>query len=243
MSSETLSSNFRLNDNVRQTLRIIGAYHFFRKDMKKAAVGSFIFGTIDCLAALAGSPSALMFNTILGVLGVCLLISGLWLLVWPRSSAFIIYGGGLIFVGLWNLGIPLLSMTRGHAGGPHWLVLGVSQLGWGIREMRKAPRFKRLANIAENRFILDSIATNISESIPQGDQIWTLRIPSRSRPMACRDVEAPLKSHITRLLTGKLPQDRAVLLRPGSNKFQYLRDVSELDDTLALLNQEPPEEN
>jgi hypothetical protein len=115
-------------------------------------------------------------------------------------------------------------------------VLGAVQIWLGVKQIRRVGHLGRLASVAENAEVLESISAAIADGISQAQEPWTLSVPGRMRSMSTQDIEAPLKTHIVQLLRDRIPVDRAVILRPGADGFESLSGMPEIEETLLILN-------
>lgn len=237
MGANVAAHQSSLSSTDQDSVRKIGEYLIMRRSMKGAAIGSLMWGLILVMLLWGTGGGLDLVTVVLWILGLVLLVDGILLLYYPRSFTFVFSGICLFLVGLWNIAFTVALLTHGADTGHFWGALGVMQIGWGVRELRRALRFRQLARIAEDADVLDSVSAAIAHDIPKAAAAWTLRTPNRARPMQSNDTQGPLKDIIGRILRGLVPLDRAVLLRPEADSFEYFCDVPELAETLSLLQE------
>jgi len=98
------------------------------RDLRSWGIGLLIMGVLHF--ALAGFLEPLW--------GVVLIIIGILSLAIRERGMFLVIGGALLLVGVWNI-------TTGLAeGGSGWTIFGALQLYWGVKEMRKFARYGRI---------------------------------------------------------------------------------------------------
>ncbi len=118
------------------------------KGLKTGGIGSIVFGVIAIALGLATAKDSPV-NAGLAVIGIFLLIEGIWLLVSPQPAGLIVDGIALIILGIWNFCVTVANSSRGGSGGS-FAVLGVFQVVWGIQSFRRYGRLKKLMASAES---------------------------------------------------------------------------------------------
>jgi len=119
-------------------------YLMLRKRLKGGGIGSIIFGVIAIVMGFV-FMSEDPINVILVLIGIFLLVEGIWLLRSPSPRGLLIDGVALCIIGVWNIVITIANIAAG-AGGAAWAaVLGVFQLYWGFKSFGQSRRFATLA--------------------------------------------------------------------------------------------------
>jgi len=115
----------------------ISYYVLIHKKLKRAGIGSIVFGIIAVilgLIAMRESP----INSIVVLIGIFLLIQGIWIVVKPTPAGLIVDGIALLIVGLWN---SIVTLSGTSAGGYIFGVLGAFQIIWGIQNFVQYNKF------------------------------------------------------------------------------------------------------
>jgi len=81
-------------------------------------------------------------NAVLGLIGLFLLVEGIWIVSAPTSTGMIVDGIALLILGAWNIFITIANSAAGSGGGPHFFaILGVWQIIWGFQSFGRYKRF------------------------------------------------------------------------------------------------------
>ena len=122
-----------------EELRGAGDYHLLRKKLKGGGIGSIFFGVVAIgmgIAFMEESP----VNMILVLIGVSLLIEGIWIIRAPSPKGMIIDGIAMCIIGIWNIVV-------GIAGAARWaVILGLFQIYWGVKSFGQYQRFSYLSS-------------------------------------------------------------------------------------------------
>lgn len=135
------------------------------------AVGSIIFGAIALIVGLAGMQQHFL-SGILALLGLFLLVEGIWIVSAPNPLGILIDGIALISVGLWNI---IMAGLWGIANYHEWLIrgvliLGILQIVWGIESIKRYIRFFRISPTiptAESAMLIDEIVRFVVDADPR----------------------------------------------------------------------------
>lgn len=122
------------------------SYNLALKRMRRGAVGSIIFGIIALVMGLVGMQLNFL-NGILVLIGLVLLVEGIWVVSVPKRFGILLEGITLILVALWNM-VILGSWSVGNIGNFNWglkglLILAILQLVWGIESIKRYIVFLR----------------------------------------------------------------------------------------------------
>lgn len=131
-------------------LQNVADHVVIRKHMRGSAIGSIIFGVINCAIGF-GSAGDNALNLILGLIGIFLLVEGFYLLATSNPGGLIGDGIALMAVGVWNIIITIVNMSEGGGSGAFWAILGVMQIGWGIQSFKRYDRFAHIGKISVSR--------------------------------------------------------------------------------------------
>src|SRR5712691_11000070 len=109
-------------------LQQIAEYRRARKTLRAAGIGGIIFGV---LALAIGVPllTINLLNIVLVMIGLLLLVEGIWNVTYPTAEGVIVDGVALILVGVWNIFVTFFNALAA-GGGPgaalhvHWAVIG-----------------------------------------------------------------------------------------------------------------------
>ncbi len=121
-----------------EELRTLVARRLLLNQLKPRGIGSVVFGAIT-MAVGATAISINPINGLLAALGLFLFVEGIWLLVKPSHTGFIVDGVALLAIGVWNMLIAFADMADDNGGG-RWLILAGFQILWGIQSFGKASR-------------------------------------------------------------------------------------------------------
>ena len=112
--------------------------------LRSSGVGSVVWGIIAIVIGfmmLEGNS----INAVLVLIGIGLVIEGVWLMVSPSPAGLIVDGLALWVLGVWNIIVTLMNMNAGH-GSPIFAVLGCYQFYWGWKSFSRHDQFASLAN-------------------------------------------------------------------------------------------------
>ncbi|MDX9980284.1 MAG: hypothetical protein RBU25_09700 [Lentisphaeria bacterium] len=131
-----------LADDSFAELQKVSNYRLVRKTLRGAGIGSIIFGLIAMFIGFGGMAEN-PINALLGVIGLFLLVEGIWLVVAPTPAGMIVDGIALIILGVWNIFITLANAAGGEGGGG-FAVMGVFQIIWGCQGFGRYARFSSM---------------------------------------------------------------------------------------------------
>ncbi len=126
-----------------EDLQRVASYRELLKTLRPRGIGSIIWGLIAIGLGLAAMDASRL-NVILAVIGVFLIIEGIWALVAPAPVGMMIDGIALLLLGVWNLATTILDMSAGRDASPMFLVLGILQLGWAGQGFAKYAHFSKI---------------------------------------------------------------------------------------------------
>jgi hypothetical protein len=120
-------------------------YKSLQNHLRSAGIGSILFGIIAIFfggTAMKGAP----VNLVLVLLGVVLLLEGIWALLRPSAVGIIVDGFVLIALGAWNIFVTVYNISQTTSSGSGaFAVLGAWQVVWGIQSFRQYDRFAYLS--------------------------------------------------------------------------------------------------
>jgi hypothetical protein len=112
--------------------------------LRNGGIGSIIFGVIGAgigLSMMDENP----INGILVLIGIGLLLEGIWIVSAPSPGGLIADGIALVILGVWNIFTTLHNATAG--GGPGFFgILGGYQIYLGFKSFGRYDRFSALAS-------------------------------------------------------------------------------------------------
>jgi hypothetical protein len=126
-------------------LRKALAFHGLCRQLRAAGIGSLLFGAIAFFLG-ASTMGRVPLNGVLALLGILLIVEGVWVMAAPSASGIIVDGLFVAAIGLWNIGISLVEIGR-HSGGSltgRFLVFGIFQIIWGIGRIAQFRRYTDL---------------------------------------------------------------------------------------------------
>lgn len=125
-------------------------YRFIRKSLRPAGVWSILFGLVAVVMGFGGMNVAPL-KAVLGLIGIFLLLEGLWIVFDPRPGGLIADGFALIILGLWNILITFASKEHGGGGGEDgprfFAILGFWQIIWGFQSFGRFVMVSRIPRI------------------------------------------------------------------------------------------------
>ena len=158
-------------------------YQTVRKS-RTMGVASIIFGLLNSatgLMSLADNP----LNMIPLLLGILLLVEGIWLCLKPSAAGFLVDGVLFILLGVWNIYVTFYNYQQYYATfysysyfyysrpsppSPFWIMLGFYQLVWAYQRMLRYRRFSKTSNEKPNEQI--SIrAKELLETLRKADAV------------------------------------------------------------------------
>ena len=108
-------------------------HHGGRRPFRRSGTWSVIIGGISVLAGCLWKP----VDWVLTVLGLALVVTGVWNIRAPRPTAVVVDAVVLFLVGAYNVHGAVIQMVDGLPPSPGRAVLGLLQVLWGIRRFRK----------------------------------------------------------------------------------------------------------
>jgi hypothetical protein len=138
MKEETLP--MRLPDDVEE-LHLIAEYHTACRALRTMGWGGIVFGLINIGLGIAFVVSLHPINAVLALIGLFLLLSGVWCLVLPGAEGVITNGIALILVGVWNIIVTVLNLAAGANPQVWWAVFGVFLIAAAVQCFQKYARF------------------------------------------------------------------------------------------------------
>ncbi|MCU0288513.1 MAG: DUF308 domain-containing protein [Acidobacteria bacterium] len=183
-----------------------------KKMLRPAAIGSIIFGII---AVFMGGQAANdnPVNVILALIGVVLILEGIWCAVSPLPIGLVVDGIVLIVLGAWNGFVTILNIQAGAGGSRGFMILGIWQVVLGIKNI----------NLYRNyAYLTHSPATE--ESIQRFD-LMTANINQLSEHVDDSIIEFKAKTLFKDTsLKGKLIENMILFVHAG--KESYMDKVS-----------------
>ena len=122
-----------------EKLRRASNYELLSKALRPAGIGSVVFGLIAMAMGFAEMDMSPV-NAVLGVIGIFLVVEGIWILVSPSPAGLIVDGIALLMVGLWNISVTI----SGGGDNSVFFLLGVWQIVMGCKSFRRYGHFSRL---------------------------------------------------------------------------------------------------
>src|SRR5260370_32291843 len=113
-------------------LQQVAEYRRARKTLRAAGIGGIVFGV---LALAVGVPllAVDLINAVLVMIGLLLLVEGIWNVTYPTAEGVIVDGLSLLVVGVWNIFVTIYNAVAA-GGGPgaalhvQWAVIGGFQI-------------------------------------------------------------------------------------------------------------------
>jgi hypothetical protein len=135
--------NVELAGNLEE-LQKVSDYRSVRKTLRPAGIGSIIFGILALVMGvilLEDNP----LNIVLALIGLFLLIEGIWLTASPTPTGMILDGIALMVLGAWNVLVTIANAAAGSGSTSTVAVLGIFQIWWGIQSFKRYGRFKNVS--------------------------------------------------------------------------------------------------
>jgi hypothetical protein len=128
------------------------AFYGLRKQLRAAGIGSLLFGAIAFFLG-ASTMGRVPINGLLALLGLLLIVEGVWVVAAPSASGIIVDGLFVTVIGVWNIVISLVEIggNSGDSFSGRFLVFGIFQIVWGIGRIAQYKRYAYLRG-----FTLDS---------------------------------------------------------------------------------------
>jgi hypothetical protein len=132
----------RLEGAAAQVGKLQGAsnYTLLRQTLRPAGIGSIVFGLIAMAIGFA-SMEENPINALLGIIGIFLLVEGIWIVTAPSPAGILVDGIALLVVGLWNV---IVTMSASGGGHPIFFLLGVWQIVGGFKSFGRYGHFSKL---------------------------------------------------------------------------------------------------
>jgi len=130
----------RLPDDVEE-LHLIAEYHTACRALRQMGWGGIVFGIINIGLGIAFTISLGPINALLVLIGLFLLVSGIWCLALPGAEGVISNGIALILVGLWNILVTIGNVAGGENPQFWWAILGVFLIAAGVQCFRQYARY------------------------------------------------------------------------------------------------------
>lgn len=195
-----------------------------RRILNRAGIGSIIFGVIAIIMGIGlydGNP----LNEILGLIGLFLVVEGIWIITVPKSIGLVVDGFALFVVGTWNILITIANASGG-IGSHFFAYLGIWQIAWGIQSII---RYKRFSTIPidkpsdESVKHLNNLVNTIRSAKPE-EEPDIVEFEAKNFPNE-------------RMWKGKLAQGWAVFIARGGSDvvFTAKKDVEFVKTGKALL--------
>jgi uncharacterized protein YjeT (DUF2065 family) len=154
-----------------EELQKISDYRTIRKTLRPAGIGSIVFGVLAVVMGIASIEDNSL-NAILALIGLFLLVEGIWLVVSPTPKGMIVDGIALIILGLWNILITIANASAGSGEPSSFALIGVLQIIWGFQSFK---RFKRFSGVSmekpseESLQRVDELVKSIRSSKPKNE--------------------------------------------------------------------------
>ena len=118
-------------------LQEMAEFEGLRATLRGSGVGSILWGGFAIWAGYT-SMNVNPVNVWLLIIGVGLVLEGLWVRTQCHAGAFVVDGFALLVIGLWNVGVSYANMQAGADGGATkiFLYLGLAQIWWAIGRFR-----------------------------------------------------------------------------------------------------------
>lgn len=173
--------------------------YLLRSDtMRHGGIWGIVWGIV-AIAVGFSSTDASPLNAVLGVLGIFLVLEGLWVVISPTPAGLIADGIAIGAVGLWNIVIGIQNPS---------VFLGIG--GWQIYlSCRTFGRYKSFSAIYKNKPAKDVLAS-VNRTSKTIDQMRWQRVPDL--------IEFKVGGKVWK---GRLLRDSAVLVQP-SGYVEYL---------------------
>lgn len=136
--------NFEIESLNQEELRNAINFRLLSKTLKRSGINSVIFGILAIYMGFGGIKMNPL-NAILGLIGVFLLVEGVWIFSAPTPKGMIMHGVALVIVGSWNILITIASALFGGSGDYQFFaILGVWQIILGIQRFNRYAYFSTM---------------------------------------------------------------------------------------------------
>jgi hypothetical protein len=169
-----------------EELQNASEYWLMRRTLRPTGIGSIVFGVIALFMG-ASSMGENSVNAVLALIGVFLLVEGIWILVAPSPGGMVADGIALILVGCWNVFVWVLSSGRSE----FFIILGIWQIVWGVERFSRYRRFSRVPLEKPSEQVMKWLDENVkalasARSLPESD-ILEFRATARWRAKLFED--------------------------------------------------------
>lgn len=162
-------------DSQFSILKMSNNYRLAMKGLKPGAIGSIIFGLI---AIMAGTVTDGVLGPVSIIVGLLLIVEGIWILRTRRLDWLIYEGFALVVIGALNILLTvqdLLSEVGSGQGTGHFLGLGVIQIIFGWKSIVRYQHFSELPMMkptdAINTTIINLVYGVTSANIKQDPEL------------------------------------------------------------------------
>lgn len=149
----------------------ISNYRILRRTLRPAGIGSIVFGLIAIYMGFGGMETSSV-NMILGVIGIFLLVEGIWVEIAPTPNGMFVEGIAFLLIGAWNIFVVFANMKAGYGNISRFaLILGIWQIMWGFRFFGGNTRLsEQPADKPSNQAlkIVDDIVKELTKANPEG---------------------------------------------------------------------------
>jgi hypothetical protein len=206
-------------------LQRVSNYRLVRKTLKPAGIGSIVFGLIAIAMGFGGmeeNPA----NAILGLIGLFLLVEGIWIVSAPTPIGMIVDGIALLILGSWNI---FTTITNSAAGGGNVLhffaILGVWQIIWGFQSFGRYRRFSAMPMVKPS-----------DETLRQIDDLVNAITKAKAKEQPDL-VEFQTTTFTAQTWKGRLSNDSAVFVEGSGQDIVFARrgDVEFVKQGKALI--------
>jgi hypothetical protein len=196
-----------------QALQCAADQHSVRKGARLGGTMSIVIGILNTLIGYLGMQYNPL-NAILFLIGIFMILEGLYALIKPSPRLFLLDAGVLVAVGVWNIATSALNST--HA---HWTTIGVFQLLWAYTSYKRYQRFSHVLSLnvpAEDLARVEAIAKAIQKG----------KIKDDSRLITFVGASDALGGGLSRrneTWRGRMENDVIVLLNTSTKELLFVR--------------------
>ena len=163
----------------------IAEYYTARRALRTLGWGSIIFGAINIYLGVSFGINANLLNIGLALIGVALLVAGVWCLAVPGAGGILANGIALIIVGLWNIFITVAAMGGGRPPHLWWAIFGVFQIAAAMRGFQKYARYSKALSQSVSRdeivMMNDLVNTILRADVKNDDTIVAFQVRAFSQ--------------------------------------------------------------
>ncbi len=161
-----------------EELQNASEYWLMHRTLRPTGIGSIVFGVIALFMG-ASSMGENSVNAALALIGVFLLVEGIWILVAPSPGGMVADGIALILVGCWNVFVWVLSSGRSE----FFIIMGIWQIVWGVERFSRYRRFSRVPLEKPSEQVMKWLDENVkalgrAHALPESD---TLEFHAKAR--------------------------------------------------------------